>query len=1005
LELLPERGYLSVDLARDNSSFSIADASVGPAATPAGAALTAKILNELLTTPETSRVALTSALQESARQFERLLSFVSGTFYRSALTRPRIMEFISPGIAAITGYGPDYFLHTPFSKLIDPEDIPCLEATVRDALARREHFTLVYQIRHRSGQLRWVSERGAAIYDADGKPAFLEGFITDITTAKDLELQADKARKEVEQLNGQMSRILAYSLEGVVSFDENWNYRFANRSAMEAIGPAEELLGKNILEVYPEFAETEAWPVMRRAMEQREPVKTECLITLSGRWYELYAVPDERGISAFFHDTTDRKLLEEALLNRAQELSDTLDSIPAMVWTAHPDGAGDYYNKCWNEFIGRGGSEALGSGRGRTIDWLHPDDVDRCWRLWCEALDAGEPFEAEMRMRHHSGEYRWLLARSWPQRDENGNIVKWCGAATDIHERILAKRDLQESQTLQTNILEASTDCIQIMDLKGGLTFINASALRAATPIGSSIVGQSWFDLWPERTRQTARSAFRRALHAKVTRFTESHANGKGELVWWDIALSPIRSTDGSISNVLCVARDVTEQKATSERLRAASEQDVLTGLPNRRAFEKHLKKATAVARETGANVGLMLLDLDHFKHVNDTLGHLAGDHLLRAIARRVKACIGEHGFVARLGGDEFAVVLSDMRSEGELIGAASRILAQMEAPITFAGKLINGGLSIGCAVFPRDGTDAQSLLRHTDTALYDLKSSGRGGIQMFNTRMMEATERTANQLALARAAIRDDAVEPYYQPKVRLNDGTIVGFEALLRWWSPGNGIQQPSSVAEAFNDYELSTKIGGLMQNRVFADMAEWLDQGLRLPPVSINAAPAEFLRDDYAERLLGHLREFSIPPKLIEVEITEHVLLERRSELVVRALEMLKKSGVRIALDDFGTGHSSLSHLRDFPVDVLKIDRSFVSRMLTKPRMLAIVQAITKLGPSLSLDIVAEGVESPEQLHALRDAGCEIGQGYLFGKAMDSAEIGRRLRTGDWPFKLRC
>lgn len=992
-----------MDLAKDNSGFSIANSQTGGAG-PAGAALTAKILNELLTTPETSRNALASALQESARQFERLLSFVSGTFYRSALVRPRIMEFISPGIAAITGYGPDFFLHTPFSRLIEPEDLPCLEATVREAIARREHFNVCYRVRHRSGQLRWVSERGAAIYGADGKPAFLEGFLADITTAKDLELEAERARKKVEQLNAQMTRILAYSLEGVVSFDENWNYLFANRIALEAIAPSEALLGKNILEAYPQFANTTAWPLMCHAMAERETVGTECLIAETGRWYELYAVPDERGISAFFRDITDRKRLEQTLHNRAEALSNTLDSIPAMVWTAHADGRGDYYNKCWNEFIGRTDGKAPDFGGPRTIDWLHPDDVDRCWQLWQQSLEAGAPFEAEMRMRHHSGEYRWLLARSWPQRDEKGAIVNWCGAATDIHERILAKRDLQESQTLQTNILEASTDCIQIMDLTGRLTFLNTSALRAATPIGSAIIGETWFDLWPERSRHAARSGFRRALQGKVTRFTDSQPNSRGDIVWWDIALSPIRSTDGRISNVLCVARDITEQKATSDRLRAASEQDVLTGLPNRRAFEKHLKKATAIARETGANVGLMLLDLDHFKHVNDTLGHLAGDHLLRAIARRVKACIGGQGFVARLGGDEFAVVLSEMRNEGELIGAASRILAQMEAPVTFAGKLINGGLSIGCAVFPRDGADAQSLLRHTDTALYDLKSSGRGGIQMFNTRMMEATERTANQLALARVAIRDDAVEPHYQPKVRLEDGSIVGFEALLRWWSPGNGIQQPSSVAEAFNDYELSTKIGGLMQNHVFADMAQWLRQGVRLPPVSINAAPAEFLRDDYAERLLGHLQKFSIPPSLIEVEITEHVLLERRSELVIRALEMLKRSGVRIALDDFGTGHSSLSHLRDFPVDVLKIDRSFVSRMLTKPRMLAIVQAITKLGPSLSLDIVAEGVETPEQLHALRDAGCEIGQGYLFGKAMQSSEIRRRLIANDWPFKLR-
>jgi diguanylate cyclase (GGDEF)-like protein/PAS domain S-box-containing protein len=995
-----------VNLARDNSDF-VTDASQpGTSAVPASDALTAEIVHDLLASPDASRAALFAALQESTRQFESLLSCVSGTFYRCGLSPPWQMEFISSGIEAISGYEPEAFVRMPFGALIVPDDMPELKRCVEAAIARREHFSTCYRIRHKSGEIRWVSERGAAVHDAQGRPQFLEGFIADVTAAKSLEIEAEAARAEVEKVNSRMRRILEFTLEGIVSFDADWNYRFVNKTGSRDVAPGESLLGRNLHDAYPGFRETSAWPVMQRVMEKREAVRTECFVAAADKWFEIYAVPDSKGVTAFFRDISDRKWLEETLVGQAEDLRATLDSIPDMVWTAHPDGRGDYYNSSWNDFIGRTAGHDTEYGRTPTGDWIHPDDTERCFAEWRRALDSGEPFEVEYRMRHHSGEFRWLVARSWPRRNERGEIVKWCGAAFDIHERVIAERRLRESRNLQSNLLEASSDCIEITDLKGNLLFVNSAGLAARGGMDrASAIGRPWAEHWPEANLPTARRTFSQAQKGKTVRLVESSATERGRKVWWDIIVSPIRNTEGVICNVLSIARDITDQRATSERLRNASEQGVLTALPNRRAFGRHLKKVTTRARDTGINIGLMLLDLDHFKHVNDTLGHLAGDHLLKVIGRRLKRCVKDAGFVARLGGDEFAIVFNDIHDESELVSAATQILAQMEAPVTFAGQMINGGLSIGCAMYPRDARDAQSLLQHTDTALYDLKASGRGGIQMFNRRMMEAAERTANQLALARTAIRDDAVEPYYQPKVRLDSGQISGFEALLRWWSPGNGIQPPSSVAEAFNDYELSTKIGGLMQSRIFADMAGWLQQGLTLPPVSINAAPAEFLRDDYAERLLDRLGEYHISPALIEVEITEHVFLERRTEQVIRALELLKQAGARIALDDFGTGHSSLAHLRDFPVDVLKIDRSFVSRMLSKPRMLAIVQAITKLGPSLSLDIVAEGVETPEQLHALRDAGCEFGQGYLFGKAMHAAEVGRRLATENWPFKQQA
>lgn len=793
-----------MDLAR-NTFGSVADSSPYDAdAIPAGAALTARIVDDLLQSPDTSRETLLAALVESRRQFESVLSCVSGTFYRCELAAPWRMEFISPGIEALSGYTPEEVLAMPFADLIVSEDLPALVHGIEEAIARREPFTACYRMRHKSGEIRWVSERGAGvIYSAEGGPSILEGFISDVTDAKRLELEAEEARREVENINARMTRILHHTLEGIVSFDADWNYRFVNKTASQKVTGGNEKIGYNLLDLFPHVEDSQTWPTLQHAMTRGEPAWSECYFTKTDEWFELYAVPDGGGVVAFYRDISDRKHLEKVLIEQADELRGTLDSIPNMVWTVHPDGRGAYYNKSLNAFIGRDENESGETGRLPIGDWVHPDDAARCSDSWKRSLKLGEPFEAELRMRHHSGEYRWLLVRCWPKRDEGGTIVKWCGAAVDIHERILAERHLIESRNFQSNLLEASTECIEIADLDGRLLFINEAAVRAAVVDDArSYIGRDCFEIWPEKGRPAARRAFREALKGRTARLVECNPNRTGRPVWWDIIISPMRGTDGAINNVLCVGRDITEQRAFAEQLRIASEQDVLTALPNRRAFEKRLNRETARALDTGGNLGLMLIDLDHFKHVNDTLGHLAGDHLLKVFARRLKSCTGKEGFVARLGGDEFAVVIGGVREEKDLVAAATRILKRMEAPVTFSGKQINGGLSIGCAMFPRDADDAQSLLKHTDTALYDLKASGRGGVQMFNKRMMEAAERTANQLLLARAAIRDDAIEPHYQPKVRLDTGEISGFEALLRWWSPGNGIQQPGTVAEAFND-----------------------------------------------------------------------------------------------------------------------------------------------------------------------------------------------------------
>jgi EAL domain-containing protein (putative c-di-GMP-specific phosphodiesterase class I) len=312
-----------------------------------------------------------------------------------------------------------------------------------------------------------------------------------------------------------------------------------------------------------------------------------------------------------------------------------------------------------------------------------------------------------------------------------------------------------------------------------------------------------------------------------------------------------------------------------------------------------------------------------------------------------------------------------------------------------FDGRVISAGASIGGALFPTDASTANHLFECADTALYALKGSGRGGTRMFHNYMREEAQKVASQLSLARVALSETSVVPHYQQKVELKSGKIRGFEALLRWKHPTRGIQQPETVAEAFKDFELASKIGELMQRKVFKDIQNWQKSGVVFGRVSINASPAEFLRDDYAEKFLARAAECQIEARFLEVEVTEHVFVERGAEYVARALKSLSEAGVRLSLDDFGTGYSSLSHLRDFPVDVVKIDRSFIAKMMDEPEIASIVTAVIDLSASLSLEVVAEGVETLDQEALLREKRCDTGQGYFFGRAVIGDEVPTLLK----------
>jgi diguanylate cyclase (GGDEF)-like protein/PAS domain S-box-containing protein len=657
-------------------------------------------------------------------------------------------------------------------------------------------------------------------------------------------------------------------------------------------------------------------------------------------------------------------------------------------WVVDHAGAGIALSHQWTTITGFQTEESLRNGWRHAV---HPEDYSKVLRCWRSASLSDSDFACELRLCKRGGGYRWVQLRAKAKLDGRRRATRWYGTLADIEERKIAELALRASEALSRSMLEASADCIKLLSLDGRIEFMNGPGLRAMEIDDfATIKGELWCSLWPAEGKESARDAVIGACRGEPMRFHAYRPTAHGASRWWDVVVTPILCDRGSVKQLLAISRDTTIHRRTSERLRMASEQDSLTGLANRGAFQMHLDAAALRAMEQGTKLGLLVLDLDHFKSVNDSLGHPAGDHLLKTFGERLKDSSRTSDFVARLGGDEFAIIVENLKDEADLLRAGNSLLDRLRSPIFYDGRAIPSGASIGGAVFPKDASTANDLLKNADVSLYAIKADGGEGVKMFQQHMRQAAQLVASQLNLARSAISEKLILPYYQPKVHLDSDSVYGFEALLRWSSLGHGVQSPDSIAEAFRDYQLASAIGEQIQLGVARDVAGWCRAGIDFGTVSINASPSEFLRDDYAELLLGRLEQAGVQPSHIEVEVTEHAFLDRAAEYVSRAIVKLSAAGVRISLDDFGTGYSSLSHIKDFPVDILKIDRSFVGEIERGGESAAIVTAVIGLANNLALDVVAEGVETAAQRDFLKQKGCQLAQGYLFGRAVPAEQV---------------
>ena len=780
--------------------------------------------------------------------------------------------------------------------------------------------------------------------------------------------------------------LLEMAPDYVYAIDADWRFTYLNRRAVDEIADGKDLLKKSLWDEFPALRGTVLERRYREVMSAGRGVRFEFHYDANAAWYEIAASPLSSGGVVVWFRRIDRRKRAEEELRRAEERYRLAASAAADLlvdWNLEED------EIVWREALQS--DFGFGDGVVKSREWciaqVHPDDRPRVSAEIEKCRRTGERRTYHCRLRKSDGNYAEVRQTVVVQRDAEGKPLRAIVAVRDVTEWNRANESIRQREAQLANIFSQALVGIVESGPNGRTRLINNRFCEILDRAEDEIIGADVMDFThPDDVEWNRQLYQRQRRKGEPFQLEKRYIRPDGSVVWCRVSVSFVHAPTGEIESSIVVAEDITHQRQTAERLKWASEHDALTGLPNRRAFEARLQAATLRAMHSGGTVGLLLLDLDHFKHVNDSFGHSAGDLLLQEIGDRLNECLSSGDLVARLGGDEFAILVEGaVPSE---LGDA--IVRQLRRPFQIEGRSINVDASIGGAVFPTDAESAHELFKHADVALYALKDGGRGGTRMFHRKMLEQALVVASQLALARSAVCDRSVDPHYQPKVDLATGRIVGFEALLRWHHGILGIQAPDTVAEAFRDYELASKIGGLMQLRVLSDLRGWLQQGLPVGCVAINAAPVEFLRDDFAERLLALMDEHGVLPSHVEVEVTEHVFLDQGSGFVGRALKALNEAGVRIALDDFGTGYSSLSHLRDFPVDVVKIDRSFVEKVTSDSDARAIISAIATLARSLRIDLVAEGVETEQQRLVLLEQGCPLGQGFYFGRAMAADRI---------------
>ncbi|RIW37398.1 EAL domain-containing protein [Bacillus salacetis] len=625
------------------------------------------------------------------------------------------------------------------------------------------------------------------------------------------------------------------------------------------------------------------------------------------------------------------------------------------------------------------------------LSMVHRDDAQSFKKNCMDAFYSGKDFSFEYRILGRDGVVRVVHEQGNCIRDENNRVIRMIGTIHDITKYRKTVEKLKQSEIQAQTIYNSLNEIIWSIDIENKVVLFCSEEFKelCGYSLETFLTTPSLWDecIHPDDVKKI-KGIMKDVREGKeiVEQYRFQHSSA--DVTWIDVKAIPFINEDGKLIRLDGIMWDITEKKKAEDKLYRAAFHDYLTGLPNRRKFEESIEEEIARHKVQGQSFALLYLDLDRFKFVNDRLGHYVGDELLKKVTRRLQSR-SDNQFIARLSGDEFAVCIRGIQSPEEASLAAEEIIGILEEPFKYRDYDLFISTSIGISIYPEDGEDSYSLVQNADTALSYAKNSGKNTYQLYTREMNQESYRKYCLETDMRKAVEDDEFEVYFQPKVDAKTERITGAEALLRWNHKKWGMISPAEFIPIAEDSGFITEIGTWVLKDVCRQLKQWSADGHPLVPISINISPQHFLKKDVVELVTSYITKYGVEPQWIELEITENSLIHY-SDVVRNTMDKLKEMGVKMSLDDFGTGYSALSQLHNFTFDTLKIDQSFIKNVPAKKEDTVITASLIGLAHGLGLNVVAEGVESKEQLAFLQGNGCDQIQGYIYSRPVPVKEF---------------
>jgi diguanylate cyclase (GGDEF)-like protein/PAS domain S-box-containing protein len=877
----------------------------------------------------------------------------------------------------------------PLIEFVDPKDRAAFTALHNQVFSGRAG-RLIFDVIGLKGLRRTLETYAVPLRDELGTVVNLLGSTRDVT----------ERRREVGLLNT-LKMAVEDAADGMAIYSADAKFVYANRAHAHMFGYAHpaELIGKSWKFHYDETQirryVQEAWPELTRSGHWQGEVTA---IKRDGSTFEqglTLSLLEDGGLICISRDITEALEAQRARALLAAVVEQTEDAVISHT----PEGIVTSWNRGAEQLSGYSESEAVG----RSIMSLMPVDQHLDEQYMLSVVRGGESATHQKVLRvRKDGSQMYLSITVSPIKDGAGRVVGVSRIARDISQRHYAEEALFREKEQAEVTLKSIGDAVITTDLSGCITYLN--------PVSETMTGwsnsQARGKALPEVFRIVDGATHATAPDPMLVALRENRRTGlatntillarNGREIAIEDSASPIHDREGRVVGGVLIFRDVSETYAMALRMTHQAQHDFLTGLPNRVLLIDRLTQAIALARRNATKVALLFVDLDRFKQINDSLGHEAGDELLTMVGVRLKACVREIDTVCRQGGDEFVVLLGAV-SETQHVGQiAEKILATCAQPYLIGGCEAHIGASIGISVFPEDGSDADTLTRNADAAMYHAKQLGRQNFQFYTAEMnARAQEHFVLETDLRRA-LREEELVLYYQPLYALHDSSaekLIGCEALLRWQHPQRGLVPPGDFLPLIEDSALNVPLNQWVLREACRQNQAWRAAGLNPPPVSVNLSAAQFKRRDFLQSVREILVQTGLEPHLLNLELTENIVMHD-ADGNVELLRNLKAMGVRISIDDFGIGYSSFSHLRRLPIDVLKIDQSFVRDLPADTECAEIISAIIGIGKTLRYHVVAEGVETSEQLEFLRARGCDAVQGYYYSQPLPAADFAQRL-----------